>query len=125
MKLDQLTSDQLRKGMIVVAFEQPAVIRVGRIHSEIKNYPLQQALLTGLFAEFDLLYADQHARAGDLIWQRYFYHNGDAPTGPGVFKWPTELMKLTFDLAESSLPTRPGWLVHIEVRPHLPTIVIE
>lgn len=124
-EMEQVTSDELAKGMTVICFEGPGMIRVGRVHSEITRYPLTQALSSGVFAEFDLLYADQHAQAEALAWQKYFYMNPKAPTGPAVFQWPSGLMKLTFDLAGSSLPDRPGWLVHIEVRPRLgPTIVI-
>ena len=125
MKLELLTSHQIEKGMLVVCFEA-GTIRVGRVQSEVKKYTLRQALLTGVLAEFDLLYADDHERAGDLVYQKYFYLNKDAPADSGVFKWP-DLMKLTFKLAESSLKMgRMGWLVHIEVGSHLgPAIVLE
>ena len=108
-------SDQLRTGMVVVCVLGLGVLYVGRIHSEVTCYPLGHVLQTGVLAKFDLLYADQHRIAGDRIWHTYFYRQADAPNGPGVFLWP-DLMPLTFDLAESSLPTRPGWLKPIELR---------
>ena len=127
MKLEQLRSDQIRKGMLVVCFEKPGLIYVGRVHSDVTRHPLRQALFSGIFAEFDLLYADQHGHAGDLIWNKYFYRNADAPTASGVFEWP-KLMNLTFTSAESRLKMNyKGWLVHIEVRyPQIdPPIVLE
>ncbi|GCE32163.1 hypothetical protein KDA_76470 [Dictyobacter alpinus] len=126
MQLEQLTSDQLQKGMTIVHFEPPGTVHVGRIHSEITRHPPLQAFTTGIFAEFDLLYADEYGEAGNEIWQKYFYWNQEAPTHAGVFKWPN-LMKLSFQLAESSLKMgRMGWLFHIEVRsPFGPARVIE
>jgi hypothetical protein len=126
MKREQLTSSELQTGMNVISFEPLGMIRVGRIHSAVTTYPTLQAILTGTFAEFDLLYADQHERAGALIWGKYFYRNEDAPSGSGVFQWPNGLMNLTFTLAESSLKmNRLGWLVHIKVQPPLgPTIIL-
>jgi hypothetical protein len=127
VKLEQLTSDQIRTGMLVVCFKKPALIYVGRVHSDVTRYLLLQALFSGVFAEFDLLYADQHLHAGDLVWNKYFYRNPEAPTASGVFKWP-ELTTLTFISAESRLKMNYiGWLVHIEVRyPQIsPPIVLE
>jgi hypothetical protein len=69
VKLDRLTSDTLQKGMVVVHFGQSGIVRVGRIQSEITRHPLSQALATGIIAECDLLYADQHGEAENLIWQ--------------------------------------------------------
>jgi hypothetical protein len=123
-QLEPLTDDQLEKGMIVIYIEPPGTVRVERIYSEVKKYAPQEAFLTGLWAEFDLLYADEHDHAEQCIWDQYFYRNLTTPTRSGVFKWPG-MMPLHFKLAESSLSTRPGWLVHIEVRRHFTTFIIE
>lgn len=126
MQLEQLTSDQLQKGMTIVHFEPPGTVHVGRIHSEITRHPPLQAFTTGIIAAFDLLYADQHNEAENLVWQTYFYSNQEAPTYSSVFKWP-DLMKLSFQLAESSLKMGyVGWLVHIEMRsPFGPAMVFD
>lgn len=109
---------------MVMYFKPPADISVGRIFSEVHRPSLREALLTDLFASFDLLYADQYGSAGDLIWQQYFYGNREAPRENGVFKWPEELMTLTFDLAEQSLKMgRTGWLIHIELKHHFDSII--
>ena len=92
------------EGMVVVCFEEPAEqVRVGRI---------QRLQRTARGLEVDLLYADQHLQAGDLIWSTYFYRRRDAPAHSGIFTWPGGL-ELTFDLAERSLLSRPGWVVHL------------
>jgi hypothetical protein len=90
--------------MVVVCIEEPATqVHVGRIHR------LQQ---TARGLELDLLFADQFLEAADLIWHHYFYRRHDAPRASGLFTWPA-VMTLTFDLAERSLPSRPGWVVHL------------
>jgi hypothetical protein len=126
MPLEQLTSEKLEKGMTVVHFELPGTVRVGRIHNEITRHPPLQALTTGIIAEFDLLYADQHDRAENLVWQKYFYWNKEAPAQSGVFGWPN-LMKWSYRRAEDRLNAGyRGWLVHIEVPSPLgPALVIE
>ena len=92
------------EGMIVMCFDEPTgQVSVGRI---------QRLQRTPKGLELDLLYADQHLQAGDLIWKTYFYRRRDAPADSGIFTWPGG-MTLTFDLAERSLPSRPGWLVHL------------
>jgi hypothetical protein len=75
---------------------------------------IQKLRRTASRLEVDLLYADQHLQAGDCIWKTYFYQKRNAPTHSGIFKWPGG-MTLTFDLAEHSLPDRPGRAVHLVV----------
>jgi len=124
-KLERLTSRQIHKGMLVVSFEYPATIWVGKVYGEVTRHPLLTGLLSGIFAEFDLLCADQHMLAGDLIWQQYFYLNRNAPTDSGVFRWP-DVMPLTFRSMERNL--KRGWrgcLIHVEVRsPHLGQAIV-
>ncbi|GHO98699.1 hypothetical protein KSF_087470 [Reticulibacter mediterranei] len=94
------------EGMVVVCFDRPTEqVRVGRI---------QRLQRTAKGLEVDLLYADQHLQAGDLIWSTYFYRKRDAPAHSGIFEWPGDLT-LTFDLAKRSLTSRPGWLVNLVV----------
>ncbi|WP_220211174.1 hypothetical protein [Reticulibacter mediterranei] len=92
------------EGMMVVCFDEPTEqVRVGRI---------QRLQRTARGLEVDLLYADQYVQAGDFIWSTYFYGKRDAPAHSGIFEWPGD-WTFTFDLAERSLPSRPGWLVHL------------
>ena len=116
MKLQQITSDQLRQGMVIIYFAPLAIIYVGRIHDHLKRYHMREAAHNGgILAEFDLLQADQHKDAGDLIWDRYFHQGLDAPRECCVFAWPRDLMRLSFEKGEVRLKTHPGWLVHLQI----------
>jgi hypothetical protein len=114
MPLERIALRKLSQGMVVVCYEVPATLHVGRIRS-----PVKKTSLLGLFnkqAEFDLLYPDQHMQAEDLIWTTYFYRTRDAPRTSGVFTWPSGLMELTFERATRNLPQFPGWSVHLRMR---------
>jgi hypothetical protein len=106
MQLERIAPRKLSQGMVVVCFEKPGTLRAGRIRS-----PVKKTSLLGIFnkqAEFDLLYADQHMNAEDLIWKTYFYRKSDTPRTSGVFRWPSGLMELTFERAMERLPQFPG-----------------
>ena len=117
--LEPISYDELAKGMQLLCFDAPGGVRVGRIHSEITIHSGLKLLLTGIVAEFDLLYADRHLEAEDLAWQQYFTFRRGRPESQ-VYKWPTHLMKLTFKKTERGLSTFRGYLTHIQI--HNPNI---
>jgi hypothetical protein len=53
--------------------------------------------------------------AEDLIWTTFFYRKRDTPRTSGVFRWPPDLMELTFEQAMERLPQFPGWSVHLRM----------
>jgi hypothetical protein len=74
-------------GMLVVCFQMPGRLFVGRIHKIHKHADR---------LELDLLWADQHDLLEDDIWRIYVYRRKDAPRHEGIFKWPWEGVPLTF-----------------------------
>jgi hypothetical protein len=113
MQLERMAPRELAQGMVVLCFEVPATVRVGRIRSPVKTSSLLWFFHKRV--EFDLLYADQHMQAQGLIWTTYFYRNREAPQTSGVFRWPPGLLELTFERGERNLRHCPGWSVHVRM----------
>jgi|SRR4029077_3487005 len=113
-QLTPLQIASLHKGLIIVYFEMPACIRVGLIHSTIKQSRLSSC---GLLVEFDLLYADRDMSTGasQKIWEEYFISNPQRPKHSGVFAWPKNIMRLTFRKSAQLLSDRPGHLYHVKL----------
>jgi hypothetical protein len=114
MELEQITSEGILPGKIVIYIQESCSIQVGRvIEGSIKHYNLIEALTSGVIAEFDMLEPEKTQRVVQQVYTTFFasqHTTADWPP-PGVYGWPDDLMPLTFDEQRTG-----GWIKHVQMK---------
>ena len=114
MELEQITSEVVLPGKIVIFIQERCSIQVGRVvEGSIKRYNLIEALTSGIIAKFDMLEPEKTQRAVQQVYTTFFasqHTTADWPS-PGVYAWPDDLMPLTFDEHRTG-----GWIKHVQMK---------